>query len=44
MATADQVKAHIRSHADGHERCFYDIALQVAAPSADAKSAQGDGT
>jgi hypothetical protein len=44
MATADQVKALIRSHADGDDTRFYAIAMQVAAPSADARSAQGDET
>ena len=31
MATADQVKALIRSHADGDDTRFYAIAMQVAA-------------
>ncbi|MBI4861933.1 MAG: ATP-binding protein, partial [Candidatus Riflebacteria bacterium] len=34
MATADQVKALIRSHAKGDEERFYSIALQVAAQAA----------
>lgn len=34
MATADQLKALIRSHADGDESRFYAIALQVAAQAA----------
>lgn len=34
MATADQIKALIRSHADGDERRFFSIALQVAAHEA----------
>jgi len=34
MATADQVKALIRSHADGDDERFYAIALQVAARAA----------
>lgn len=34
MATAEQVKALIRSHADGDESRFYSIALQVAAQAA----------
>jgi SpoVK/Ycf46/Vps4 family AAA+-type ATPase len=34
MATADQVKALIRSHAEGDETRFYSIALQVAAQAA----------
>jgi len=34
MATADQVKALIRSHADGDEARFYAIAMQVAAQAA----------
>ena len=34
MATADQVKALIRSHADGDDTRFYAIALQVAAQAA----------
>ncbi len=34
MATADQVKALIRSHADGDEARFYAIAIQVAAQAA----------
>lgn len=42
MATADQVTALIRSHADGDDSRFYAIAMQVAARSADARSAQGD--
>lgn len=42
MATADQVKALIRSHADGDDTRFYGIAMQAAARSAHARSAQGD--
>jgi len=34
MATADQVKALIRSHGDGDEERFYAIAMQVAAQAA----------
>ena len=34
MATAEQLKALIRSHADGDEERFYAIALQVAAQEA----------
>lgn len=34
MATADQVKALIRSHADGDDARFYAIAIQVAAQAA----------
>jgi SpoVK/Ycf46/Vps4 family AAA+-type ATPase len=34
MATADQLKALIRSHAEGDEERFYAIALQVAAQEA----------
>lgn len=34
MATADQLKALIRSHADGDETRFYAIALQLAAHAA----------
>ena len=34
MATADQIKALIRSHAEGDERRFFSIALQVAAHEA----------
>lgn len=34
MATADQVKALIRSHADGDDTRFYSIAMQVAAQAA----------
>lgn len=34
MATADQVKALIRSHADGDDARFYAIAMQVAAQAA----------
>lgn len=34
MATADQVKALIRSHADGDDDRFYAIAMQVAAQAA----------
>lgn len=34
MATADQVKALIRSHADGDDLRFYAIAIQVAAQAA----------
>jgi len=34
VATADQVKALIRSHADGDETRFYAVAIQVAAQAA----------
>lgn len=34
MATADQVKALVRSHADGDDARFYSIAMQVAAQAA----------
>lgn len=34
MATADQVKALIRSHAEGDDSKFYSVALQVAARAA----------
>ena len=34
MATVDQVKALIRSHADGDNTRFYAIAMQVAAQAA----------
>lgn len=34
MATADQLKALIRSHADGDDTKFYSVALQVAARAA----------
>lgn len=34
MATADQVKALIRSHADGDDSRFYAVALQMAAQAA----------
>ncbi|NJD65722.1 MAG: ATP-binding protein [Chloroflexi bacterium] len=34
MATADQVKAMVRSHADGDDARFFSIALQVAARAA----------
>ena len=34
MATADQVKALIRSHAEGDDTKFYSVALQVAARAA----------
>ena len=34
MATADQVKALIRCHADGDDARFYAIAMQVAAQAA----------
>ena len=34
MATADQVKALVRSHADGDDRHFYSVAMQVAARAA----------
>jgi SpoVK/Ycf46/Vps4 family AAA+-type ATPase len=34
MATADQVKALVRSHADGDDTKFYSVALQVAARAA----------
>lgn len=39
MATADQVKALIRSHADGDDTQFYSVAMQVAARAA--RSGQG---
>lgn len=34
MATADQVKALVRSHADGDDTRFYAVAIQVAAQAA----------
>jgi hypothetical protein len=34
VATADQVKALIRSHADGDDTRFYAVAIQVAAQAA----------
>ena len=34
MATADQVKALVRSHADGDDTQFYSVAMQVAARAA----------
>jgi SpoVK/Ycf46/Vps4 family AAA+-type ATPase len=34
MATADQVKALVKSHADGDDERFYSVALQVAARAA----------
>jgi len=34
MATADQVKALVRSHAEGDDTRFYSVALQVAAKAA----------
>jgi hypothetical protein len=42
MTTADQVKALIRSHADGEDSRLYAIANQVAARSVRASSTQGD--
>ena len=39
MANADQVKALVRSHADGDDTRFYSVALQVAARAA--RSGQG---
>ncbi len=36
MATADQVKALVRSHADGDDDRFYSVAMQVAAREAKA--------
>ena len=36
MATADQMKALVRSHAEGDESLFYSVALQVAARAAKA--------
>lgn len=39
MATADQVKALVRSHAEGDDSHFYAVAMQVAARAA--KSGQG---
>ncbi len=36
MATADQVKALVRSHADGDDSHFYAVAMQVAARAAKA--------
>jgi SpoVK/Ycf46/Vps4 family AAA+-type ATPase len=39
MATADQVKALVRSHGDGDDARFYSVALQVAAHAA--RSGQG---
>lgn len=34
MATADQVKALVKSHAEGDDKRFYSVALQVAAGAA----------
>ena len=34
MATADQVKALVRTHAEGDDTKFYSVALQVAARAA----------
>ena len=34
MATADQVKALVKSHAEGDDERFYAVALQVAARAA----------
>src|ERR1700722_19978303 len=34
VATADQVKALVRSHAEGDDSKFYSVALQVAARAA----------
>lgn len=34
MPTADQVKALVRSHADGDDELFYSVAMQVAARAA----------
>lgn len=34
MATADQLKALLRSHADGDDRLFYTVAMQLAAHEA----------
>jgi hypothetical protein len=34
LATADQVKALVKSHADGNDALFYSVALQVAAGAA----------
>lgn len=34
MATADQIKALVRSHADGDDERFYSVAMQVAAREA----------
>jgi hypothetical protein len=45
MATANQIKALIRSHADGDDTRFYAIVMQVApqaAPSGHGKFARGD--
>lgn len=39
MATADQVKALVRSHAEGDDTQFYSVAMQVAARAA--RSGQG---
>src|SRR5689334_18509234 len=39
VATADQVKALVRSHGDGDDARFYSVALQVAAHAA--RSGQG---
>lgn len=39
MATADQVKALVRSHGEGDDARFYSVALQVAAHAA--RSGQG---
>ena len=36
MATADQVKALVQSHADGDDGHFYAVAMQVAARAAKA--------
>jgi hypothetical protein len=40
MATADQVKALVRSHADGDDGHFYAVAMQVAARAAKAGQAK----
>jgi len=34
MATADQLKALIKCHAEGDDRRFYSVAMQVAAQAA----------
>ena len=47
MATNDQVKALVKSHADGDDPQFYAVAMQVAAKAARAgqsKFAQGFAT
>lgn len=34
MATAEQIKALVKSHADGDDARFYSVAMQVAAAEA----------